>query len=85
MYCKLKPAVCDAYDDSISLDCDTQFQLALKERDFTDSTLTSTQPVRSPENPAFFYLTEGRKHHSDVILVTLLGNHSYEQFSVFHS
>ena len=85
MYCKLTPAVCEAYDAYLSLDCDTEFQLAPKEEDFTESTLTSTQPVRSPENPAFFYLTEWRKHHSDIILVTFLGNHSYEQFSVFHS
>lgn len=73
--------MCGGY---IYLDGDTEFQLALEGRDFADSTLTSTQPVGSPENPAFFYLAKWRKHHPDIILITFLRNHSYEQFSVFH-
>lgn len=69
----------------IYLACDTELRLALKGRDITDGALTSTQPVGSPENPAFFYLAKWRKHHPDIILIAFLRNHSYEQFSVFHS
>lgn len=82
MYYRVTLAACGS---CICPDRDTELQLAPKERDLRDSILTSTQPVGPPEDPALFYLAERREHHPDIILVTFLRNHSYEQFSVFHS
>ena len=53
----------------------------LGNRKLEDGNLCKVGP---PEDPAFFYLAKRRKHHPDIILVTFLRNHSYEQFSVFH-
>lgn len=82
LYDRVTPAAWGGY---ICLGGDTELQLAATARDLSGSTLTSTQPVGAPEDPALLDLAERGEHHPDVVLVAFLRNHSYEQFSVFHS
>ena len=46
--------------------------------------LTTTESVWATQYSALLDLAVGREHQPDVVLVTLLGDHPYEQLSVFH-
>lgn len=49
-----------------------------------EASLTSTESLGSSKYPALLDLSVRREHHPDVVLVTFLGDHSDEEFSVLH-
>lgn len=46
--------------------------------------LTAAESIRASKYPALLYLSVWGEHQSDVVLVTLLGDHSNKQLPVLH-